>query len=239
MHCAAKLLHRARFSWPCSPPDPQFNQPVKLKSLAIFSAISPEQAPKTIQLFINQPTLDFGDAANLVPTQEIVLSDKDVKGERIELRFVKFQNVNSLWVRAWCCGIVARRCAAPRSSEEKADPRMTVRRTPRRYSSRTTRATRRPRGSTRSTSSGRVSLFCQRGVGCFAHARPASRAIAQQWYMHQGPAASCRRSATSRIADFGSCDASGVALEPRTTPLLPLVTAYCFPTPRFDGSAPR
>jgi len=75
-----------------------FNQPVKLKSISIFSGVSPEQAPKTIQLFINQPTLDFSDAANLIPTQEIVLTDKDVKGERLELRFVKFQSVNTLYI---------------------------------------------------------------------------------------------------------------------------------------------
>ncbi|KAI5454221.1 hypothetical protein NCC49_004284 [Naganishia albida] len=73
-----------------------FNQPVKIKSISIFSAISPSQAPKTIQLFINQPTLDFSDVANLTPTQEIVLSEKDIKGERVEVRFVKFQSVNSL-----------------------------------------------------------------------------------------------------------------------------------------------
>lgn len=77
----------------------QFNQPVKIKSISIFSAISPSQAPKTIQLFINQPTLDFSDAANLTPTQEIVLSEKDIKGDRVEVRFVKFQSVNSLHVR--------------------------------------------------------------------------------------------------------------------------------------------
>jgi hypothetical protein len=76
----------------------QFNQPVKLKSISIFSGVSPEQAPKTIQLFVNQPALDFSDAGNLTPTQEIVLTEKDVKGERVDLRFVKFQSVNSLYV---------------------------------------------------------------------------------------------------------------------------------------------
>jgi hypothetical protein len=78
----------------------QFNQPVKIKSILIFSAISPSQAPKTIQLFINQPTLDFSDAANLTPTQELVLTEKDIKGERVEVRFVKFQSVQSLSVSA-------------------------------------------------------------------------------------------------------------------------------------------
>ncbi|KAJ9115000.1 hypothetical protein QFC22_005328 [Naganishia vaughanmartiniae] len=73
-----------------------FNQPVKIKSISIFSAISPSQAPKTIQLFINHPNLDFSDASNLTPTQEIVLTEKDVKGERVDVRFVKFQSVNSL-----------------------------------------------------------------------------------------------------------------------------------------------
>jgi hypothetical protein len=103
----------------------QFNQPVKLKSISIFSGVSPEQAPKTIQLFINQPALDFSDAANLTPTQEIVLTEKDVKGERVELRFVKFQSVNTLYVSvpsAASCGDVTRRF--PLSSDSgKGQPR--------------------------------------------------------------------------------------------------------------------
>jgi hypothetical protein len=79
--------------------DHQFNQPVKIKSISFFSGISPTQGPKTVQLFINQPQFDFADADSHEPTQELVLSEGDVKGgNRIDLRFVRFQNVNSLHV---------------------------------------------------------------------------------------------------------------------------------------------
>ncbi|KAH8088995.1 PITH domain-containing protein [Filobasidium floriforme] len=76
-----------------------FNQPVKIKSISFFSGISPPQGPKTVQLFINQPQFDFADADSHEPTQELVLSEGDVKGgNRIDLRFVRFQNVNSLHI---------------------------------------------------------------------------------------------------------------------------------------------
>jgi hypothetical protein len=79
--------------------DLQFNQPVKIKSISFFSGISPPQGPKTVQLFINQPQFDFADADSHEPTQELVLTEGDVKGgNRIDLRFVRFQNVNSLHV---------------------------------------------------------------------------------------------------------------------------------------------
>ena len=78
--------------------DHQFNQPVKIKSISFFSGISPTQGPKTVQLFINQPQFDFADADSHEPTQELVLTEGDVKGNRIDLRFVRFQNVNSLHV---------------------------------------------------------------------------------------------------------------------------------------------
>jgi hypothetical protein len=76
----------------------QFNQPVKIKSISIFSGISPSQGPKTVQLYINQPQFDFADADSHEPTQELVLKESDIKGNRIDLRFVRFQNVNSLHV---------------------------------------------------------------------------------------------------------------------------------------------
>lgn len=75
-----------------------FSQPVKIKAISIFSAISPEQGPKTVKLFINQPQFDFSDAESHEPTQELTLTNKDIKGDRIQLRFVKFQNVNSLHI---------------------------------------------------------------------------------------------------------------------------------------------
>ncbi len=59
--------------------------------------------PKMIKLFINKPQiLSFDDGENMQATQEITLSEKDWNAKtntaKIELRFVKFQNVSSLVV---------------------------------------------------------------------------------------------------------------------------------------------
>lgn len=57
--------------------------------------------PKTIKLFVNKPQiLSFDEADGIPATQEISLSEKDwdpkTNTAKIELRFVKFQNVTSL-----------------------------------------------------------------------------------------------------------------------------------------------
>lgn len=72
-----------------------FNQAVKLHSLKV-SAPS-DKGPKTIKLFINQPhTLDFDSADAIQPVQEVVLGGKDLEGDQVLLRYVKFQNVQNL-----------------------------------------------------------------------------------------------------------------------------------------------
>jgi hypothetical protein len=73
-----------------------FNEPVKLKAISIFGGVSPSQAPKEVRLYINQLSMDFGDAENLTPAQELELSRDDIGGNKVELRFVRFQNVRSL-----------------------------------------------------------------------------------------------------------------------------------------------
>jgi hypothetical protein len=75
-----------------------FLEPVKLKAISIFSGVSPEQAPKEIKLFINQNAMDFGDSESETPAQEFDLSKEDVKGGKLELRFVRFQKVTSLHI---------------------------------------------------------------------------------------------------------------------------------------------
>ena len=57
--------------------------------------------PKTIKLFVNKPQiLSFDEAEDMLAAQEISLSEKDwnpkTNTAKIELRFVKFQNVTSL-----------------------------------------------------------------------------------------------------------------------------------------------
>ncbi|KAL7423261.1 hypothetical protein Q5752_002561 [Cryptotrichosporon argae] len=91
-------------SWLESDVDPEllitipFNEAVKLKSISIFSGVSPAQAPKDIKLFINHAALDFGDTETLPAAQELTLTEADIRGERVDLRFVRFQNVRSLHI---------------------------------------------------------------------------------------------------------------------------------------------
>lgn len=74
-----------------------FNQTVKIHSLKIKA---PEQlGPKTIKLFINQPrTIDFDMADSMAAVQELTIDPKDLEGNAINLRYVKFQNVQNIQV---------------------------------------------------------------------------------------------------------------------------------------------
>lgn len=74
----------------------RFNEAVKIKHISFFAVISPEQAPKTVKLYANRDNMDFGDVASAEPTQVLQLRPEDTKGERVELKYVKFQNVRSL-----------------------------------------------------------------------------------------------------------------------------------------------
>ena len=66
---------------------------LRLKTLPAHLA----RAPASLRLFVNRPTLGFDDAESEEATQEIQLTEAQVKGEAaVELRFVKFQNVNVL-----------------------------------------------------------------------------------------------------------------------------------------------
>ena len=73
-----------------------------MRSIIIRSAINPEQAPRTIKLFINKPSLGFEDVEDAVEpeaAQVIELTDEQVKeGKPIPLRYVRFQAVTSLHV---------------------------------------------------------------------------------------------------------------------------------------------
>lgn len=89
---------------------PQFNQAVKVRSIAIRSA-SEAQAPRTLRLVTNKPSLSFDDVEDGASVlQELELSADDVReGRRVPLRFVRFQSVNSLHVRS-LPGIFSARC---------------------------------------------------------------------------------------------------------------------------------
>lgn len=74
-----------------------FTQAVKVHSLRIKAPAS--NGPKTIKLFCNLPTtIDFDAATSNTPTQELELTPKDLEGDPINLRYVKFQNVQNLQI---------------------------------------------------------------------------------------------------------------------------------------------
>jgi len=74
-----------------------FNQAIKLHSLKLKAPL--ELGPKEIRLFINQPrTIDFDQADSMNCVQDLVLSQKDLEGNPVSLRYVKFQNVQNIQI---------------------------------------------------------------------------------------------------------------------------------------------
>jgi len=72
-----------------------FNQIVKIHSIAIEAP--EENGPKTVKLFVNRPAIDFNDAKNNEAVQTLEFEKKNLtEGAPVELRFVKFQSVQSL-----------------------------------------------------------------------------------------------------------------------------------------------
>ncbi|XP_065841460.1 thioredoxin-like protein 1 [Oscarella lobularis] len=76
-----------------------FNQPVKIHSLKMYTA-NLQTAPKTLRIFINQPsTLDFDSAERNKAIQEITLAPEHLSGSKlISLNYVRFQNVNNITI---------------------------------------------------------------------------------------------------------------------------------------------
>ena len=84
-----------------------FQSTLKVHSLHITSAptdIDDDEnpsRPKVLKIFTNKPQiLSFDDADSMQATQDVTLEEKDwdpkTNTAKIELRFVKFQNVHSL-----------------------------------------------------------------------------------------------------------------------------------------------
>jgi len=83
-----------------------FNDTVKLQSVVFkantdtLSAESKDSGnasgPLQIKLFVDKPNLDFAEADNTPPTQILALSEADLNGKKVLLKFVKFQNVHSV-----------------------------------------------------------------------------------------------------------------------------------------------
>lgn len=76
-----------------------FSQPIKLHSIKIKAP--EEYGPKTLKFFLNQPSsLDFDKAESAESVQLVELQPADLADDAkpVQLKYVKFQNVNSLTV---------------------------------------------------------------------------------------------------------------------------------------------
>jgi len=74
-----------------------FLKPVRINAIMIGGP--DDFAPSHAKLFINKLNWDFSDAESSPAVQELNLSKEDTKnGKQIALKYVKFQNVNSLTI---------------------------------------------------------------------------------------------------------------------------------------------
>ncbi|KAI4364572.1 hypothetical protein MLD38_020646 [Melastoma candidum] len=73
-----------------------FNQVVKLHSIVIKGP--EEEGPKTIKLYSNREHMGFSNVNDFPPSDSTVLSEENLKGKPVILKYVKFQNVRSLTI---------------------------------------------------------------------------------------------------------------------------------------------
>ncbi|KAJ2713752.1 hypothetical protein H4R19_002088 [Coemansia spiralis] len=72
-----------------------FNQPIKLHSIMLKAP--EDRAPKTVKIFANRTDIGFDDTESAAATQEIEMTEAMyASGGVVNLRYVRFQNVNSL-----------------------------------------------------------------------------------------------------------------------------------------------
>ena len=80
----------------------QFNQAVRVRSVVLHTA-DPQNGPKSIKLLINRNAIGFEDVEDAKESEVAqvleVPEDAVKEGRPIDLRFVRFQTVNSLHVR--------------------------------------------------------------------------------------------------------------------------------------------
>jgi len=78
-----------------------FNQAVKVKSIVLHTA-GPQEGPNLIKLFVNRTAIDFEDVQDAEEPEVAqvleVPKDSVKEGRPIDLRFVRFQSVNSLHI---------------------------------------------------------------------------------------------------------------------------------------------
>ncbi|XP_042028756.1 PITH domain-containing protein At3g04780 [Salvia splendens] len=73
-----------------------FNQVVKIHSVVIKGP--EEEGPKLVKLFANREHMGFSNVTDFPPSDTIVLSEDNLKGKPVILKYVKFQNVRSLTI---------------------------------------------------------------------------------------------------------------------------------------------
>eukprot|EP00038_Savillea_parva_P008382 m.176566 g.176566 ORF g.176566 m.176566 type:complete len:305 (-) comp14197_c0_seq1:37-951(-) len=79
-----------------------FSCPVRIHSIAFKCTFTAETAPdasgpKVVKLFANQQAMDFDDAESQAPVQTLTLTQAQLdSGEPVPLKYVKFQNINTL-----------------------------------------------------------------------------------------------------------------------------------------------
>ena len=74
-----------------------FRETVKISSISIKSP-SDGSGPATVKVFKNVPAgaMDFDDAENSTPTQELEWSEEELEGAAVNVKLVSFQDTSSL-----------------------------------------------------------------------------------------------------------------------------------------------
>ncbi|KAK9167595.1 hypothetical protein Scep_002786 [Stephania cephalantha] len=73
-----------------------FTQVIKLHSILIKG--TEEEGPKTVKLFANKEHMGFSNVNDFPPSDSIDLSEDNLKGKPVALKYVKFQSVRSLTI---------------------------------------------------------------------------------------------------------------------------------------------
>ncbi|CAA6658516.1 unnamed protein product [Spirodela intermedia] len=73
-----------------------FTQVVKLHSILFVGP--EEEGPRTVKLFANKEHMGFSNVNDYLPSDSAILSEENLKGKPIVLKYVKFQNVRSLTI---------------------------------------------------------------------------------------------------------------------------------------------
>ncbi|VVA96490.1 unnamed protein product [Arabis nemorensis] len=73
-----------------------FNQVIKLHSFAIKGP--EEEGPKTVKFFSNKEHMCFSNVNDFPPSDSAELTEENLKGKPVVLKYVKFQNVRSLTI---------------------------------------------------------------------------------------------------------------------------------------------